>query len=143
MLAFAEVPLLVTTIGKFDPTARLLTAILAMMVVLPRALFSAASAAVVGACYVDRPCAKSENYPESYYIANMAAAAAWAIQVSALGVLMCDVFATPFAFSVSRLIVGNHHVLSLAIYLAVTASAFPRVIRTAMGIVGIDYKKIE
>ena len=164
MLAFSEPPLLVSSLGRFDPTARLLTALLLTIVVVQRCAFAAACCGLLwavaihdGANYkpsnvrwrvnglfgTPSPDGREPRFGAAYVPILLAAAICWVAQAGAVGVLLADVFATPLAFSASREIAGEWRSLSLAFFLAVTAAACPQMMRSARKIAEASVKETK
>ncbi len=125
MLAFAEAPLLVTSLGRFNPTARLLTSLLLVIVSFQRMLFAAASCGILFTARYNRICNHAHIGKISYLFFLGSACVNWLVQLSALGVLVVDAFVMPLRFSVARGIVGEWAVGGVAIFLAVTLSSMP------------------
>lgn len=133
LLAFAQSPLFVSSSGKFDPTARLLTALLVVTMTLPRCLFAVACCATLWAVASEessfRPGA-AHVFTREYALVALVALLVWLIQTASIGILIADVFATPLAFSTSRAYQGGTAELAMAIFAALTASGLPGLLRT-------------
>ena len=123
MLAFARAPLLTSSIGRFDATARLLTCLLLTIVSLQRILFASAC---VGHLLERAGC-----HAMAYRAIIMGAAAQWLVQSVCLAILIANVFATPLAFSCSRSLPGDSTPLAASFFLAATAAALPQILRSA------------
>lgn len=133
LLAFAQSPLFVSSSGRFDPTARLLTSLLVVTMTLPRCLFAVACCATLWAVASEesslRPAA-AHVFTREYAALALLALVAWLLQTASLGILVADVFATPLAFSNSRTYEGGSAELSMAIFSALVASGLPGLLRT-------------
>ena len=121
MLAFARAPLLVSSVGRFNATARLITSLLLTMVALQRILFATACCGHL---------VNSARHLSCYRALVIAAAVQWITQAACLAVLLADVFATPLAFSATRSLPGDPTPLACAFFLAATAAAMPRLLRS-------------
>jgi hypothetical protein len=130
MLAFSEPPLLVTAIGRFDPTARLLTALLLTMVSFQRTLFSAACCGLLYSVSSHEHPASTSRFDRLYPPILFASAIAWIFQAVAVAVLLADVFATPLAYSAARGLGGDTWALPFAVFFAVTAASLPQLMRS-------------
>ena len=56
---------------------------------------------------------------------------AWVLQTCSVAILLADVFCSPLAYSMSRMMEGYWSELSMAIFFAVTAASLPQMMRTA------------
>jgi hypothetical protein len=137
MLAFAEPPLMVTSIGRFDPTARLLTALLLTIVTLQRCAFASACCGllwVVVSEDVERAAQQKDNerrFSQAYVPILLFASLCWILQAAAVAILLGDIFAVPLAHSASRGMVGDWNTHAFAVFLAVTAAGLPQLMKTA------------
>lgn len=133
LLAFAQSPLFVSSSGRFDPTARLLTSLLIVTMTLQRCLFAVACCAALWAVASDessrRP-ASAHVFTRNYAVLALLALVAWIVQTVSIGILVADVFAVPLAFSHSRTYVGGDGEIAMAIFAALTASGMPSILRT-------------
>lgn len=124
MIAFAEPPTLVVSLGKFDPTARMLVAILISIIVVTRCAFSATCCGVLW---------ESEHYTpdrQAYSGILLYAGISWVLQAAALGVLMADLFVTPSSYSMARSLVGNVLTARLLLFFALLCAGLPRLMQT-------------
>ena len=149
MLGFAQPPLLVSSEGRFDPTARLLTAILITTMTLQRCLFATACCGLLWAvAREDVELAKDEqetrplvqgkengrakaHFDPEYVPILLFAALSWVLQALATGVLLADLFCVPMAYSMSRSTPGHWIELAAAIFFVTTAASLPQMMRTA------------
>ena len=125
MMAFAETPTLVVSIGRFDPTARLLTALLLCLIVVTRCAFSASCCGVLWQSEMDK----------HYMAVLIYSGVAWMLQITALAVLVSDLFAAPCAYSASRNLVGNTTPIRAMLFLAIFSAGLPRLTATARHII--------
>ena len=125
LVGFATSPLLASAAGQFDPTARMLTALLITLVSLPRCAFAAACCAVraTGAL---RP--RSDKGREFLALATVGAIT-WVGQACTIGLLLADGFATPAGYSLQRSLAGSWTMLSVAAFAGVVAAAQPQLVR--------------
>lgn len=128
MMAFASSPLLVTTIANFDPTARMLIAILISIVVVTRCAFASACCAILW---------EAERYTVSLQLESnilFYSAVAWITQACLLGILVADLFVTPAAYSMSRSVVGDLLPARLLLFSALVGAGLPRLTKTLRNI---------
>jgi hypothetical protein len=148
MLGFAQPPLYVTSISRFDPTARLLTALLIGTLTLQRCLFGAACCGLlwsVAASDVRKPIELpptlviqpggvapkvAERFAPEYVPIALVALLMWFLQTASVAILMADVFCTPFAHSLSRALSSGWLEVSFAAFTATAASGLPQLLRT-------------
>jgi hypothetical protein len=126
MLAFSETPILVVSLGKFDPTARLLVGILMSIIVVSRAAFSACCCGIL----LDAE-GQTKDKERAPYIRILAwSGGAWVVQSLCLSVLMADTLVTPAAYSMSRSLVGSQLPSRLLLFAALVCSGLPRLMKT-------------
>ena len=148
MLGFAEPPLFVSSISRFDPTARLLTALLITTMTLHRCLFATSCCGLLWAVATDdnnkpvdfasslrvAPGASggvATNRFSAEYVPYIAfALVAWLLQTASVAILLADVFCVPLAHSMSRSIAGGWGELGMVIFVATTATGMPQMMRT-------------
>jgi len=124
MVAFAEAPTMVVSIGRFNPTARLLTALLISLIVVTRCAFSAASCGVL---WETEACPENPRYAWTLIISGLM----WAVvQTSALAVVVVDLFVAPASYSMSRLIPGDPLPARVALFFTLVCAGLPRFTRT-------------
>jgi len=124
MVAFAEPPIITASLGKFDPTARLLTALLLGLIVAERCSISAACC---GMLYDGEKCPDRQLYAGLL----MYAAVSWVIQLSAVAVVLADLFVTPSAYSMSRAVPGDVVPARVLLFLTIVTAGAPRLTQTA------------
>lgn len=120
MMAFAEAPTLVVSIGKFDPTARLLTGILISLIVTSRCAFSASCCGVLWESETNR----------TYKGVLVYSGIMWVLQSVALSVAIVDLFVTPSSYSMSRNVVGSLLPARVLLFFALVCAGLPRLMAT-------------
>jgi hypothetical protein len=163
MMGFAEPPLLVGAIGRFDPTARLLTAMLVSTMTLQRCLFATACCALLFATAsedVQKPAvvppplfiAPGEQPPRggsgfdfAYVPIIFFGLVAWILQTASVAILMADVFCVPLAYSMTRSFACGWQEVAMAIFTATAAAGLPALMLTLKNIAedGVGKKKEE
>lgn len=125
LVGFATAPLLTSAGGQFDPTARMLTALLITLVSLPRCAFAATCCAVraVGALQ------PAKRKSRGFVAVATVSAACWLGQACTVGLLLADGFATPAGYSLQRSLAGSWTPLSVAAFAGVVAAAQPQLVR--------------
>ena len=129
MLAFSEPPLLVSSVGRFDPTARLLTALLISLTTWHRCIYASASCAVRWAAARDNP-ACGPAYAFVAFLGTLL----WVMQSVSVGIVLSDSFAVPSAFSMARAEAGNFVYVAQAIFLTILVAGMPQLLRTSRSI---------
>ncbi len=148
MMGFAEPPLLVSAIGRFDPTARLLTAMLVTTMTLQRCLFASACCGLlwavasddvnkpidigagVGLRSIGMAAEASHRFSAAYVPIILAGLVAWFLQTASVAILLADVFCVPLAHSMSRSVAYGWGELAMAIFMATAAAGMPTMLRT-------------
>ncbi len=123
MVSFAEPPSLVSSMGRFDPTARMLIALLISIIVVTRCAFSASCCGVLW---------ESETQPDRRRYAHILlySGVVWNVHCCALGILMSDLFVSPSAYSMSRSIEGSTVQARVLLFLAFVCAGLPRLMTT-------------
>ena len=150
MLGFAEPPLFVSSVSRFDPTARLLTALLISTMTLHRCLFATSCCGLLWAVATDdvrKPArvppinmvrvlpgavgaAGTDRFAAEYVPYVLFALVAWLLQTCSVAILLADVFCVPLAHSASRSIAGGWGELAMVIFVATVATGMPQLLRT-------------
>jgi len=138
LMAFAEPPLLLSAISRFDNTARLLTGLLISLVTLHRCLFACCCNAIIYEADVRGRLVSSPAYKTLLISAGMS----WAFQTMVLGVSMADLVATPMAYALGRGIVGENSAVGIALFLTFVCASLPRLMHTCVRLMGDDQKPI-
>ena len=137
LLAFAEPPILLSSISRFDNTARLLTGLLISLVTLHRCLFAVCCNAIIYEAH-DAGRLKSSQL---YLSILIAAGLMWIFQALSVAVAMADLVATPMAFSITRGSVGNDSAVGVVLFLALVCASLPRLMHTCVKLVDPDWGK--
>jgi hypothetical protein len=150
MLGFAEPPLFVSSISRFDPTARLLTALLITTMTLHRCLFATSCCGLLWAVAtddvgkpVDLPSSlralpgatnavSAARFAPEYVPYVLFALIAWILQTCSVAILLADIFCVPLAHSMSRSIAGGWGELAMVIFVGTTATGMPQMLRTVL-----------
>lgn len=126
MLAFADPPLMLTSMGRFDPTARLLIALLITLTAVQRCMFASAGCAVRWAAVYH-----SSNCTQVYKIVSFCAIFQWSIQAVSLGIVISDIFVTPASYSLCRAVVGEYSLITLALFFSLLVVGMPQLLSTS------------
>lgn len=131
MLGFSEPPLFVSSVERFDPTARLLTALLISTVTAHRCLFSTTCCGMLAAVISseDNHVAK-QAFDKSFLKYVAFAFAGWLLQTTSVAVLMVDLFCVPLAHSMVRSQASGWQELSLALFVGTFACSLPQLLKT-------------
>ena len=131
MIGFSEPPLFVSSVERFDPTARLLTALLISTVTSHRCLFSTACCGMLASVISNEDRAKaSETFDKAFMKYVGAAFAGWLVQTVSVAVLMVDLFCVPMAHSMVRGQASTWSELSLCLFLGTFACSLPQLMKT-------------
>jgi hypothetical protein len=131
MLGFSEPPLFVSSVERFDPTARLLTALLISTVTVHRCLFSTACCGTLAAVISHEDDQISKPAFDKAFLKYVAFAfAGWLFQTVSVAVLLVDVFAVPIAHSMMRNQAGGWAELSLTVFTGMFACSLPQLLQT-------------
>lgn len=146
MMGFAEPPLLVSAIGRFDPTARLLTALLVSTMTLQRCLFATSCCGLLWTVAsddvskslrsADLPGAQptSSGFQAAYVPIIFGGLVAWLLQTASVAILLADVFCVPLAHSMARSVPGGWVEIAMALFVATSASGLPAMMLTLQSI---------
>lgn len=126
MMGFAQPPLFVNSISRFDPTARLLTALLITTMTLHRCLFAVACCGFLLSVGVRKP----QHGDVVSATCAVLALVAWLLQTASVAVLIADLFCLPLAHSMARSVDGGWVEISMAIFAATTAAGLPQLMQT-------------
>lgn len=149
MLGFAQSPVMAGSFGRFDPTARLLTAILISTMTVQRCLFATACCGLLWAVASDdaaKPVApmptgnvffsggeamsKKTRFDSAYPPWAFAGIVMWLLQTASVAILMADLFAAPLAHSMTRASACGWSEVAMTIFAACAASGLPALLRT-------------
>jgi hypothetical protein len=130
MLGFSQAPLFVSSINRFDPTARLLTALLITTMTIHRCLFATACVGLLYGVSTDDASQKGSRFSREYVAIVLFALVAWLLQAASVAILLADVFAVPLAHSISRGYAGGWLEVAVAVYMGISAVGLPQLLRT-------------
>ena len=128
LMAFAEPPMLMSAVSRFDNTARLLTGLLISLVTLQRCIFACCCNAII----IEAHDAGRLQSSGAYRWLLITALVMWMYQLTCLAVALADLVATPMAYALGRGIVGNNDLLGAALFMAFTCTALPRLMYTSV-----------
>lgn len=131
MMGFAEPPLFVSSVERFDPTARLLTALLIATVTSHRCLFSTTCCGILAAVISSEDGTTARQAFDKSFLKYVAVAfVGWLVQTCSVGVLMVDLFCVPLAHSMVRSQASTWAELALALFLGTFACSLPQLLKT-------------
>ena len=128
LLAFSEPPMLISAVGRFDPTARLLIGILISMVSLPRCLFSVACCSILW----EAGALGKARIEMGFSIMLLLSIGFWVLQIMALSIAVNDLVVIPLGFSIARGIVGDATWATIALSLGLVTSGTPRLLNSCV-----------
>lgn len=130
MLSFCGTPLFAPSGTRFEPTARLLVAILISVEVLPRCIFAAASCGVrLGEC-----CSSNWRYQILLCLAGLQ----WCVQISCATILLLDAVCAPAALEFGRTTPVPVYQLQTTAFLLVVSAGLPRLTSNAKSLLSRD-----
>lgn len=124
LLAFSEPPTLVSTLTRFEPTARILISMLCSMVALPKALFSIACCALL----YEAGLSGRTDSNSTYQYLLLGSIFSWILQLIVLSTTLCDLIVTPFAISLTRSTLGGTFWVRVALFLGCLNVGIPRLV---------------
>lgn len=130
LLAFSDSPTMTASVDTFDPTARLLTSLLASIVALGRCAWSAACCGVLASEFY------SNEGRRDYFLVLAYASLAWCAQAAILVVAMCDLFVAPASYMMTRSFHGDGATVRLSILMSLVVASMPRLTQTARRVAG-------
>lgn len=131
LLAFAEPPIHLSNVSRFDDTARLLGGLVIALVTLNRCLFAVAcNAIMLEAHQVGRVASSLE-----YVLLVASGMVMWMWQTIAIAVVLADLVASPMAFMVTRGVIGDDAAVGVAIFMALVCVSLPRLMHTAVKLI--------
>ena len=128
LMAFAEPPMLLSAVSRFDNTARLLTGLLVSLVTLHRCVFACCCNAII----IEAHDAGRLQSSTAYRWLLITALVMWLYQICTLAVSLADLVATPLAHAISRGIVGDNNLVSVALFMAFVCASLPRLMYTSV-----------
>lgn len=126
LLAFAEPPIHLSAISRFDNTARLLTAVLVSLITMQRGLFATSCNAIMLEALSTGRLHGSVGYATVVGVALVL----WLVQLAAIAVAIADLVATPLAFAITRGVIGDDLSVGIALFLALVCASLPRLMHT-------------
>ena len=133
LLAFSEPPTLVSTLTRFEPTARILISMLTSMVALPKALFSIACCALL---YEAGSSGRTDSNSTYQYLL-LGSIFSWILQLIVLSTTLCDLIVTPFAISLTRSTLGGTFWVRVALFLGCLNVGIPRLVGSVVKLKGL------
>jgi hypothetical protein len=131
MMGFGEAPLFVSSVERFDPTARLLTALLISTVTSHRCLFSTTCCGLLVAVISSEDGTTARQAFDKGFLKYVCFAFfGWLIQTCSVAVLIVDLFCVPLAHSMVRSQASTWEELALAIFLGTFACSLPQLLKT-------------
>ena len=134
IVAFSEPPIMTMTIGRFDPSARLLMSLLISLVVMIRCSISCTCCGLLWS--IERYCPSRRIYASML----LASGIMWAFQLSVLGIKMCDLFVVPFTYTITETSTGTVVAVRLVVFFGVICAGIPRLTNTFTSIIFEDSK---
>ncbi len=133
LLAFAEPPIHLSALSRFDDTARLLVGLVISLVTFHRCLFAVACNSIV----LEAHQAGLLTSGTDYKVLVGFAMAGWLAQTIVLAIGLSDLVASPMAFTLTRGVVGDDQVIGVACFMALVTVSLPRLMHTAVKLVEI------
>ena len=124
LLAFSEPPTLVSTLSRFEPTARILISMLIVMVAIPRCLFSISCCTLL---YESGRSGKT-NTSEVYMNILLLSSFFWLFQLITIATTLNDLIVTPFSISITRSTIGETFWIRLCLFLGALNVGIPRLL---------------
>lgn len=128
LLAFSEPPTLVSTLNRFEPTARVLIMFLVVMTTIPRCLFSISCCSLL---YESGRVGKTV-ISGLYSSILLVSAGFWVFQLVTIAVTLSDLIVTPFAISLTRGMVGDGFWVRTCLFLGCINFGIPRLMSSAI-----------
>lgn len=128
LLAFSEPPTLVSTLSRFEPTARILISMLVVMVAIPRCLFS------ISCCTLLYESGRSGKTDTSNVYMNILLLSSlfWLFQLVTMVTTLSDLIVTPFSISITRSTVGYTFWIRLCLFLGALNVGIPRLLSSVI-----------
>ena len=137
LLAFAEPPLHLSNVSRFDDTARLLSGLVISLVTLQRCLFATACNAVMLEAHQFGRVASSEGY---VFLVTLAVFM-WIVQIVSVAVALADLVASPMAYMITRGVIGNDVSVGVAMFMALVCVSLPRLMHTSVKLIETGEKR--
>ena len=131
MLAFAEPPIHLSNVSRFDDTARLLSGLVIALVTLQRCLFATACNAVMLEAH---QVGRVSSSPAYVFIVTLGMFM-WVAQTVSIAVALADLVASPMAFMITRGVIGDDRAVGVAVFMALVCVSLPRLLHTAVKLI--------
>jgi hypothetical protein len=137
LLAFAQPPIHLSAVSRFDDTARLLCGLVISLVTLHRCLFGVACNCIMIEAH---ELGRLTSAPV-YVLLVTLAACMWVTQTISIAVALADLVASPMAFAMTRGVIGDDLVVGVALFLAIVCASLPRLMYTAVKLSEFKHNK--
>lgn len=131
LLAFAEPPIHLSNVSRFDDTARLLGGLVIALVTLNRCLFAVACNAIMLEAH---QMGRVTSSP-AYVLLVSSGLVMWIGQTLAIAVVLADLVASPMAFMVTRGVIGDDAAVGVAMFMSLVCVSLPRLMHTAVKLI--------
>jgi len=128
LLAFAQPPIHMSAVSRFDDTARLLSGLVISLVTLERCVFAVACNCIMLEAH---EIGRLQSSPAYVFVVALATGM-WIAQATSIAVALADLVASPMAFTMTRGVVGNDVVVGTTLFLALVCASLPRLMYTAV-----------
>ena len=137
LLAFAQPPIHLSAVSRFDDTARLLSGLVISLVTLHRCLFAVACNCIMLEAH---ELGRLSSSPAYVFLVTLAACM-WVAQTISIAVALADLVASPMAFTLTRGVIGDDVVVGVALFLALVSASLPRLMHTAVKLTEFRHDK--
>ena len=131
LLAYSSPPTLLTGSSNFDATARLLTGVTSVLIVLQRCLFGVAGISLLLAAERRR---KQESRQAIYEVLLATSISSWIFQTAAVAVTIADLVVAPMAKEMTRGYIGNKTLISRSLFITFVCASLPRLLKTCVSL---------
>ena len=133
LMAFAEPPIHLSAVSRFDDTARLLVGLVIALVTFHRCLFAVACNSIVLEAHRVGLLTSGSDYK----LLVVFALVGWLTQTTVLAIGLADLVASPMAFTLTRGVVGDDVIVGVACFMALVTVSLPRLMHTSVKLVEI------
>lgn len=137
LLAFAEPPIYLSNVSRFDDTARLLSGLVISLVTLQRCLFATACNAIMLEAHQK---GRVTSTPAFVFLVTIGVFM-WVTQVICVAVALADLVASPMAYMITRGVLGDDTAVGVTIFLALVCVSLPRLLHTAVKLIETGEKQ--
>ena len=130
LLAYSSPPTLLTGSSNFDATARLLTGVTSVLIVLQRCLFGVAGISLLLAAERRR----KESRHAIYEVLLATSISSWIFQTAAVAVTIADLVVAPMAKEMTRGYIGNRTLISRSLFITFVCASLPRLLKTCVSL---------